>query len=188
MQAVRASRALDALAALVGAGYAQEGFGIVRSLLEEAVSLAYISESAGTRAEDWFAFASKRAEARLKANGFPDGRTWWSGKSPKKMTEALQSHAAIASEFASLYPRLCDDTHSSPIAAVNYVVGTDSEGGLPSLLAGPSSHRVAEVSALGAMMAARVCQVAAELGVELDMLAITQAASEVATLYNESNV
>lgn len=175
---IRTMRNLDALAILCRDGYAPEAAGIVRAILEDAVSLAYLADDADNRAEQWATFAEERTKRAAEQQGPPSGSPWWAGLSPAKMAAKLQGHhKQIGEEFSTVYWRLCDDTHGSPISARHHVVPPNTPDALPAMLVGPSSHRVGELSALGAVAATRVCHVAAELGVDLDMDAVTDAAA-----------
>jgi hypothetical protein len=169
--ALRTSRNLDALAHLSRSGYANEAAGIVRAILEDAVSLAYLAESPDDRAEQWVQFGRERAERSLAAGDEPpDNGSWWSGKGPSAMARCLTGeYAQLGNEFRLLYWRLCDDTHGSPLSATNYVTPPEPSDERPPLLAGPSNHRVKEMSALGAVAATRVCHVAVDLGVQIDL-------------------
>lgn len=186
LYALRTSRNLDALAHLCRGGFASEAVGIVRAIAEDAVSLAYLADAPEDRAKDWAAFAEKRSAAIIAASGTaPEGSAWWSGKGPSAMARQLQGvHAQIGSEFLAMYWALCDDTHGNPLSANHYVLSPQDQDGLLTLVAGPSSHRVPEMCALGTVGATRLCAVAAELGVQLDMDAIQERAIEAAEPYS----
>lgn len=184
---VRTIRNLEALAHLCRHGFAPEAAGIVRAILEDAVSVAYLADDPDTRAEQWASFAEERARRGAEADGVPSGSPWWSGMSPTKMAGNLQGpHRQIGHEFSTVYWRLCDDTHGSPASARHHVVPASIPGTLPAMLVGPSNHRISELSALGAVAATRLCYVAAELGVNLDMDAITDAAAAPMRHFTES--
>lgn len=182
---VRTSRNLDAVAHLSRAGFAADSVGIVRAILEDTVALAYLADEPEARAEAWATFAEKRAATSVASAGPPDGGAWWSGMGPTKMAKKLRGrHRQIGDELLTVYWRLCDDTHGSPLSATHYVAPPLEEGRLPQLLAGPSSHRVAELSALGSICATRLCSVAEELGVLLDLEVIIECATAAMGPYN----
>jgi hypothetical protein len=184
LYAVRTARQLVALSHLCRQGYAPEGVGIVRSIAEDAVSLAYLADDPVVRAEQWAQHAEERPAHSAATGGKPDNSPWWSGCGPSKMAEQLRGqHEQIGREFSKLYWRLSDDAHWSPHSASNYVVPAQTGSPLPSMLAGPSNYRVAEVAALAAAGASRVIAVASELGLRVPMDAVTELATTVTALY-----
>ncbi len=186
LHVVRGSRALEALAQLIRAGYGQEGASVVRAIWEDAVSLAYLSEWPSERAVEWIKFAEERAARAVTEPWPPTGQSWWSGMGPSGMAKGLTGdNSQIGREFTTLYWRLCDDAHGSPVAAINYVVSPDAAGDLPPLLVGPSNHRVKEMAMLAALAASRLADVALRLGVQIDMAAVREKASEIIDAYND---
>jgi hypothetical protein len=183
---VRTSRNLDATAHLCRQGFAAEAAGIVRAIAEDAVALAYLADDPDTRAETWTQFAEARLDRNAQAGGPPGGPNWWSGMGPTSMAGKLRGqHRQIGEEFSRLYWRLCDDAHGSPISARHYMVFPGEMKTAPTLLTGPSSYRIAEVCSLACAGATRVCAVAAELGVQLDLVKIEELAVVAAGPYHE---
>jgi hypothetical protein len=182
---VRTSRHLDAVAAVCRAGFAPEASSIVRSMWEDVVTLAHLAESPEDRAEKWMAFAEKRREAIVLSDGTrPGGRAWWAGRPSQIAGQLGDPYRQLGREFERYYWRLSDESHYSPWSATRYVV-TDPGDELPPLLAGPSDSRVDEMSAVAAMAATRLCKVANDLGVDLDMDAIAESAMKAAAPYNK---
>ena len=182
---VRTSRNLDAIAHLCRHGFAAEGAGIVRAIAEDAVALAYLADDPDVRAETWTKFAEDRLARNAQVGGPPGGPNWWSGMGPTSMAGKLRGqHRQIGDEFSRLYWRLCDDAHFSPVSARHYMAFPGEMRTAPTLLTGPSSYRIAEVCSLACAGATRVCAVAAELGVQLDLARIEELAIVAAGPYH----
>lgn len=145
---VRVSRLLRACAVLSDSGYAVETAGLVRSIWEDAVSVAYMAASPDERCQQWIDFAETRRAHQINwALARPGGldaetltmlkdaatdatvsaRPWWSGCTPSSMAAALTGSddeftALLARDFVSLYQTLSDDAHGSPFALEHLLV------------------------------------------------------------------
>ncbi len=189
----RAARCLRAVISLCRAGYAVESASVVRSLLEDAASLRYLSVRPDSRVRKWLRFDETRSleywrlserlglgltkSARieqLESTGVSGNPVWWSGKTPSAMARDVREHDEdLSRTFRTLYPWLSDVAHANIKTTVNYYFcGAD---GTPMLRVGPSDHRVDLLSDISATLAVKVCEIANDLGARTDMEALRRA-------------
>ncbi len=189
----RAARCMRATIALSRAGYAVESAAVVRTLLEDAASLRYLSLKPGPRAHKWLRFdetrsleywrlseqlelgipKSERIE-KLEERGARGNPVWWSGKSPSVMArEARSGDEDLSRTFRALYPWLSDVAHANVKTTVNYYF-TDADGS-PVLRVGPSDHLVSLMVTVMADLAIKVCEIAQDLGARTDLAEIKKA-------------
>ena len=186
----RAGRCVRATIALARAGYAVESAAVVRTLLEDAASLRYLSLKPTSRARKWLRFdetrsleywrlseqlelgipKSERIE-EIEARGMRGSPVWWSGKSPSAMARESRSRDEdLTRTFRALYPWLSDVAHANVKTTVNYYF-TAADGSLV-LRVGPSDHLVRLMVTVMADLAVKVCEIAHEVGARTDLAEI----------------
>lgn len=200
---VRVSRLLRACALLVRAGYAVETAGLVRSIWEDALSAAFIAESAADRAQQWIEFSEGRRGFHLQetisnpervttpemlpaiedALGHVDvaSGNYWSGKGPTAVAKSLlesedQNRSILGRDFMTYYATLCDDTHGSPFAVGQLLRPGD---GAAAVTVGPALDRAGELVPLAVYGAFQFGHSVAVFGPELDTEALRSLLDEV---------
>lgn len=186
--AVRALRCLRAIVLACQAGYAVEAAPVVRSLLEDAVSLRYLSLRPENRIRKWLRFDEQRSleywklserlglglqksdhirriEDDPRTSGSP---VWWSSKTPSAMARELRdSDPDLAQTFKALYPWLSDVAHANIKTTSNYYFAEGDEE--PTLRVGPSDHLLQLMISLSAALSVRICMMARDLGAAIDI-------------------
>ena len=186
----RAARCLRAVIALCRAGYAVESAATVRTLLEDATSLRFLSLRPNSRVRKWLRFdetrsmeywrlseqlglglpKSERIE-QLEARGVSGNPVWWSGKTPSAMAREARGHDEdLAQTFRALYPWLSDVAHANIKTTVNYYFAASD--GTTMLRVGPSDHLAGLLVRITADLAVKVCDIAGDVGARTDMSAI----------------
>lgn len=198
---VRVSRLLRACAVLVGAGYVSESSGQVRSIWEDAATVAFMAESPAARATKWIDFAELRRVHHLK-RGIADPGTLtaeelalleaavadmesctgsdWAGTSASGLAHGLASSkdanaAALGRDFGIYYQTLCDDAHGSPFA-VDQLLSKDGDAARVDV--GPSSDRLDELPALAIYGALQVGLATQRMGADVDVERLYSALNE----------
>ncbi len=186
--AVRALRCLRSVTITCRAGYAVEAAAIVRSLLEDAVSLRYLSLKPKSRVRKWLRFDEtrsleywrlserlglgllksehiRRLEAEPRAASNP---VWWSGKNPSAMAREIKTvDPDLHKTFKALYPWLSDVTHANVKTTSSYYFA--DEGNEPTLRVEPSNHLLHLMIDLTAGVCVRVCLLAQDLDMKIDI-------------------
>jgi hypothetical protein len=186
--AVRALRCLRAVVTVCRAGYAVESAPIVRSLLEDAVSLRFLSLRPRSRVARWLSFDEQRSleywrlserlglgleksdhirriEEGSRTTGSP---VWWSNKTPSGMARELRdADPDLSQTFKALYPWLSDVAHANIKTTSSYYFAEADEE--PVLRIGPSDHLLHLMLDLGVTLAIRTCGIARELGADIDL-------------------
>ena len=192
--AVRAVRCLRAATLTSRAGYAVEAAPIVRSLLEDAVSLRYLSARPTHRVRKWLRFDEQRSLEywklierlgldlqksdhirHLEQASHPSGSpVWWSNKTPSAMARELRdTDPDLVQTFKAFYPWLSDVAHANVKTTSNYYFA--EEGAEPELRVGPSDHLLHLMLELATALAVRICFIARELGTGMDPGPIAEA-------------
>jgi len=198
--AVRALRCLRATLVACRAGYAVEAAPIVRSLLEDAVSLRFLAVRPASRVGRWLRFDEQRSleywklserlglglekseHIRRIEEGTPAGGSpvWWSNKTPAAMARELRdADPDLSRTFKALYPWLSDVAHANIKTTSSYYFA--EEGAEPELQLGPSDHLMHLMVDLAVTITVRTCAIANELGTDIDLqpvLASAEAFSE----------
>lgn len=189
----RAARCLRAVIVLCRTGYAVESAAVVRSLLEDSVSLRYLSMRPRSRARKWLQFdetrsleywrlserlglglpKSERIE-NLESNGVSGNPVWWSGKTPSAMAKAAgERDADLSRTFRALYPWLSDVAHANIKTTVNYYF--TAADGTPMLRVGPSDHLADLITDIAVTLAVKLCAIADDVGAKTDAEALERA-------------
>jgi len=200
--AVRALRCLRAVTTVSRAGYAVEAAPIVRSLLEDAVSLRFLSLRPRSRVARWLRFDEQRSmeywrlserlglglqksahirriEEGSHATGSP---VWWSNKTPSAMARELRDDDPDLSQtFKALYPWLSDVAHANIKTTSSYYFAEADEE--PVLRIGPSDHLLHLMTDLSVALAMRICSIACELGAAIDLGSVV----ELVNAYDEAS-
>ncbi|MDZ4178571.1 MAG: DUF5677 domain-containing protein [Coriobacteriia bacterium] len=200
--ATRCARNLKAVATLCKAGYATEAVPIVRAMLEDAVTVAYIEADPDVRARKYVDFEETRAyfymKEALKAELVDESservkeltqkygevedldEVWWCGVGPGGMAGKLKgTHKPLRRDFFAMYPLLSDDAHGNAMSARNYTV-QDEAGDTVAFVHAPTQYRVDEVAAFAIYCAWRLAEAAAACG-------FTVAATEIQGLLAEGS-
>ncbi len=186
--AVRALRCLRAVIVSCRAGYAVESSAIARSLLEDAVSLRYLSLKPVSHVRQWLRFDETRSleywrlserlglglqksdrirelESRRRSVGNP---VWWSNKTPSAMAREIKVvDPDLHQTFKALYPWLSDVTHANIKTTNNYYFMRD--GREPALRVGPSDHLLHLMLDLTVGVCVKTCLIAHELGMRVEV-------------------
>lgn len=192
--AVRALRCLRAVIVTCRTGYAVEAVPIVRSMLEDAISLRFLSLRPRSRIEKWLRFDEQRSLEywklserlglglqksdhirHLETTGHASGSpVWWSNRTPSAMARELRDDDPdLAHTFKALYPWLSDVAHANVKTTTNYYfVDGDAE---PVLLVGPSDHLLHLVLEIAAALTVRICLIARDLGAAIDAEPVLEA-------------
>lgn len=186
--AVRALRCLRTTLVACRAGYAVEAAPIVRSLLEDAVSLRFLAERPASRVRRWLRFDEQRSleywklserlglgleksdhirriEENVRAGGSP---VWWSNKTPAAMAREIgDADPDLSRTFRALYPWLSDVAHANIKTTSSYYFAV--EGAEPELRIGPSDHLLHLMVDLAVTISVRTYVIAHTLGAAIDV-------------------
>ena len=192
--AVRALRCLRTVVIACRAGYAVESVPLVRSILEDSVSLRYLSLRPHSRVRSWLRFDEQRSleywklserlglglqksdhirriEDERHASGSP---VWWSNKTPSAMARDLRdADPDLSQTFKALYPWLSDVAHANIKTTSSYYFADGDEE--PALRVGPSNHLMQLMVSLSVALSVRICAIAHELGAEIEVSPILAA-------------
>lgn len=204
----RCTRNLRAVAALCEAGYASEAAHIVRAMLEDAVTVAYIAADEETRAKQYMDFEETRAYHYMQEalqRGYVDEKTerareltakfadaenldtlWWSGRQPSAMAGKLPKGSALRSDFFGMYPLLSDDAQGNAMSAGNYLV-QDSTGATIALVDAPTVYRVDEMACLAIYCAWRLAEAAEACGVSVPAPGVGAVLEKASVVYRAMN-
>ncbi len=182
---IRGARNLNAVQILCKAGYAVEAQTMLRTMVEDVVTLSYISTKPEKLAEAWLTFENPRLAQSLellaKANGHDIADTVerprfarWTRLSLFQMAEkADRVTPGIAEYLDFVYPVLSDRAHgntsSSPSYARTYADGTIEALYKPS----PAQADITLCNAITVVLT--TAERARALGVSLDLSALEQA-------------
>lgn len=198
---VRSARLMASIGRLCDSGFAAESGTLIRCLLEDAVSLAYMSLEPEMRAREWIAHGDDLSymslcRARELGHDIPDDdrtreldatfagkkpRLWWSGKAPSQMAAAIHdAWPQIHEDFVSSYGILSVDVHGNSKSGERYAVDV---GGIVHFVVAPSNDQVGERVAEAVHLSKGLSEVAVALGVSVDTAALDRICSAVALLY-----
>lgn len=207
----RCTRNLRAVAMLCEAGYASEAVHIVRAMLEDAVTMAYIEQDNETRAAAYAEFQENRAYFYVKealradladeqservrelTERFADAEdletVWWSGLKPSGMAGKLKGkNRPLKRDFFAMYPVLSDDAHGNAMSSRNYLI--EGPKGTPlAFIDAPTQYRVDEMACLAIYSAWRLVQAAQACGLGVHdegVAALLEKASSVYRALNNS--
>ncbi|MBE0416154.1 MAG: hypothetical protein IBX63_00115 [Coriobacteriia bacterium] len=186
--AVRALRCLHAVVVSCRSGYAVEAAPIVRSMLEDALSLRYLSLRPHSRVRKWLHFDEQRSleywklserlglglqktdhirriEDESRTSGSP---VWWSNRTPSAMARGLKDADPDLSQiFKALYPWLSDVAHANIKTTSSYYFAEGDEE--PALRVGPSDHLLHLMVDLAVALAVRTCTIARDLSAKIEL-------------------
>ena len=201
----RCSRSLRAVSVLASHGHTPEASPIVRSMMEDSVNLAYISDRPVERAEAYIEFEDRRSYyymRMLTRQGLKPGLTrermndllsryrrtewrdlqWWAGIGPIDMAKELGDRFAdLKREFLNYYAVYSDDVHGSAPSARNYVARL--KDGASALVSGPSAFRMAETLYVSLYWAHHLTGIAGGLGVSVDTEGLSSVFDEAADIH-----
>jgi hypothetical protein len=191
--AVRALRCLRTVVTVCRSGYAVEAAPIVRSMLEDAVSLRFLSLRPRSRVAKWLSFDEQRSleywrlserlglgleksehirriEEGPRTTGSP---VWWSNKTPSAMARELRdADPDLSQTFKALYPWLSDVAHANIKTTSSYYFA--EADGEPVLRIGPSDHLLHLMTDLAVALSLRTCTIARDLGADIDLGAVVE--------------
>ncbi|MDF1542271.1 MAG: DUF5677 domain-containing protein [Anaerosomatales bacterium] len=192
--AVRALRCLRTVVVTCRSGYAVESAPLVRSMLEDSVSLRYLSLRPHSRVRAWLHFDEQRSLEYWKLSErlglglqksdhirrIEDGRNpsgspvWWSNKTPSAMARELKgADPDLSQTFKALYPWLSDVAHANIKTTSSYYFADGDEE--PALRVGPSNHLMQLMVSLSVALSVRICVTAHDLGAEIEIAPILAA-------------
>ena len=194
--AVRGLRCLRATVTTCRAGYAVEAAPIVRSLLEDAVSLRFLSLRPRSRVARWLRFDEQRSleywrlserlglgleksdhirqlEQSTHATGSP---VWWSNKTPSSMARELRdADPDLSQTFKVLYPWRSDVAHATVKTTSSYYFAAGDEE--PVLRIGPSDHLLHLMVDLAVALSLRTCVIARTVGAPIEIESILESSN-----------
>jgi len=199
----RCAKNLRAVAILCESGFAPEAAHLIRAMLEDAVTVAYIAEDEESRGKQYVDFEEVRSyhyisealrgglidresdRARQLTEQFADQENlntlWWAGCSPGGIAGKLTQDRQLKADFFGMYPLLSDDAHGNAMAARNYVV-QDDDGKTIALADTPTIYRIQETACLAIYCAWRLTEAAAICGLAINtdnVRSIFEQASEI---------
>lgn len=189
---IRGARNLNAIQLLCKAGYAVEAQTMLRTMVEDAVTLSYISTKPDKLAEDWLTFENPRLAQSLEllaktrgqepAQDAPERPRFarWTKLSLFQMADkADRATPGIAEYLDFVYPVLSDRAHGNTSSSPSYAK-TYADGTLEALYK-PSPSQVDITLCNAVTVALTTAERAQALGVTLDLAALEQAEREVYT-------
>ncbi|MDO9556686.1 MAG: DUF5677 domain-containing protein [Coriobacteriia bacterium] len=191
--AIRSTRNLKAVQLLCAAGYAVEAQTLLRNMVEDAVTLGYISTKPDKLAKDWLSFENPRlaSETDLLAilqEDVPDTVpapvperakfSRWTRLSLFAMAErADRATPGIAEYLEYVYPVLSDRAHGNISSSTSYAKA-HPDGTLEALYK-PSARQVDITLCNAVTVALTTAERAKALGVDLDLTALEQTERDV---------
>jgi len=177
---VRVARNMNAVQLLCDAGYAVEAQTMLRTMVEDVVTISYISTKPAKLAEDWLTFENPRLAQSLellaKAQGLlpeeesPERPRFarWTRLSLFAMAEkADKVTPGIAEYLDFVYPVLSDRAHGNTSSSTAYARALPN--GVLEALYKPSPSQVDVTLCNAVTVALTTCERAQALGVTLDL-------------------
>lgn len=188
---IRGARNLNAVQLLCKAGYAVEAQTMLRTMVEDVVTLSYISTKPDKLAKDWLTFENPRLAQSLelvaKAHGHDVEDTdrprfaRWTRLSLFQMAEKADLAAPGIAEYLDfVYPVLSDRAHGNTSSSTSYA-RTHPDGTLEALYR-PSPSQVDITLCNAITVVLTMAERAQMLGVTLDLTALEQTERDVYTV------